>query len=172
MGPVSATIAIDAPREQVHSLLADLANRPAFTDHFVDEFRLERLDSAGADAAARFRIPARGLWMETVIAESEPPHRILERGRGGRLDRIPIFTAWELIEGPGPEGCELRVTFVTEPVKPIDRMLDVAARLRGAERWYRRQWARALGRIKALVEDGAGAERVVVGGADRIPGSG
>ena len=38
--------------------------------------------------------------METVIVEAARPHRILERGKGGRLDRIPIITGWELVDGP------------------------------------------------------------------------
>ena len=169
MGPVSATISIDVPRQAVHDLLADLANRPAFTDHFIDEFRLERIDSAGVGAAARFRIPARKVWMETVITESDPPYRLVERGRGGRLDRIPISTVWELVEGPGLDGCEAIVTFVTEPVTLADRLLDRAATARGVERWYRRQWARALSRLKALAESGQEPKRVAVAGADRIP---
>ena len=56
MGPVSATTAIDAPRERVYALLVDLAFRPAFTDHFIDEFRLERRQrerEAAADATQR-----------------------------------------------------------------------------------------------------------------------
>src|SRR5215210_502109 len=103
MGPVSASKAIDAPREEVFRLLCDLANRPAFTDHFMSGFRLERIDSSGVGAAARLRITVPGLWMETVIEEVSAPHRIVERGKGGRLDRIPIQTAWELAEGPGAE---------------------------------------------------------------------
>ena len=70
MGPVSATIAIDARRERVHRLIGDLGVRPAFTDHFIDELRLERLDPTGVGAAARFRIPERGIWIETVMLQS------------------------------------------------------------------------------------------------------
>lgn len=170
MGPVSATISIDVPRHEVHDLLADLATRPAFTDHFIDEFRLERMEPAGVGAAGRFRVPKRKLWIETVIAESDAPHRLVERGRGGRLDRIPVSTVWDLVEGPGPDGCEVTVTFVTEPVALADRLGDTIARARGVEGWYRRQWARALSRLKDLAESGQGPDRLVVAGADRIPG--
>lgn len=169
MGPVSATAVIDVPRESVHKLLSDLANRGAFTDHFVDELRMQRMESAGVGAAARFRIPKRKLWMETVIAESDAPFRLVERGRGGRLDRIPLSTVWELVEGASSDSCEVTVTFVTEPRNFFDRAQDAAAGLRGTERWYRRQWARALSRLKDLAESGEAPERVVVAGADRIP---
>jgi hypothetical protein len=160
MGPVSATIPIDVPRERVHPLLADLAIRPAFTDHFIDEFRLERLASVGVGAAARFRIRDRGLWIETVIEESSPPHLLVERGAGGRLDRMHVHTLWELVEAPAPSGCEVTVTFVIETTGPFDRP--------GPEHWYRRRWARALARLRDLAESDARPPRVAVAGADRL----
>jgi hypothetical protein len=166
VGPVSTTTAIDAPRDRVHALLNDLAVRPAITGHFIDEFRLERLESVGVGAAARFRIPSRGLWIETVITESEPPHRIVERGGGGRLDHMPVHTVWELVDAGG--GCEATVTFVIETVSSLDRMNELAARARGGEGWYRRQWSRALGRLRDLAESGTPPPRLVVAGADRI----
>jgi hypothetical protein len=107
--------------------------------------------------------------METVIAESDPPHLLLERGRGGRLDRIPVSTVWELVEGPGLGGCEVTVTFVTEPVALVDRLGDSIGRVRGVEGWHRRQWARTLSRLKDLAESSQEPERVVVAGADLIP---
>ena len=168
MGPVSATTTIDAPRERVHRLIGDLAFRPAFTDHFIDEFRLERLDSAGIGAAARFRVRDRGLWVGTVIAESDPPHRLVERGTGGRFDRRAVFCVWELVESASRRGCEVTVTFVVEPAGPIDRLSDALGHLRGGERWYRRQWSTALARLRPLAESSAEPPRLVVAGADRL----
>jgi hypothetical protein len=158
------TMPIDASRERVYEFLCDLANRPAFIDHFVSQFRLERLDSRGIGAAARFRIDEPGLWMETVIEELSPPHRVLERGRGGRIDRIPITTCWELVEGPGSETCEVTLSFWTEPSNPFDRLRE---RL-GAERFYRRQWRRALARLKDLIESGRPVQPVGVAGGERL----
>src|SRR6187402_3088371 len=40
MGPVSAEIEIDVPRQRAFEAIADLSLRPAFTDHFLDGFRL------------------------------------------------------------------------------------------------------------------------------------
>jgi uncharacterized protein YndB with AHSA1/START domain len=166
MGPLSAETTIDAPRERVWEVVADLANRPAFCDHFQHEFRLQRLDSRGVGAAARFRVdaPRMGVWMETVIGEADEPHRLFESGRGGRLDRIPVFTVWELAPGAGTTT-EARVTFWTQPSHPLDRLRE---RL-GASRWFRRQWSRSLERLKALAESGAPIERVGVAGADLLP---
>jgi uncharacterized protein YndB with AHSA1/START domain len=163
MGPISAETTIDAPRERVWAMLVDLANRPAFCDHFQHEFRLERLESAGVGAAARFRVeaPRMKMWMDTVVEEVDEPQQLFERGRGGRLDRIPIFTVWELAEGAG-RTTEARVTFWTEPSHPLDRMRE-----RGRpRRWFRRQFARGLERLKELTETEAAFEPVGVAGVD------
>jgi uncharacterized protein YndB with AHSA1/START domain len=168
MGPVSASVPIDAPRERVFEFLCDLANRPAFLGAFVNEYRLQRLDSAGVGASARFRIAEDGTWLESVITEVEPPHLIIERGRAGRLGRIPVTTAWE-VEGAGPASCEVKVTFWTEPPTLIDRLRDHRP---GASRFYRRSWLGALRRLRDLIESDADVERVAVAGGDRIPGAG
>ena len=169
MGPISATTAIDVPRERAFEALADLAARPGLLTGFADEFRLQRLDSTGVGAGARYRIPGRKLWLETTIAELEEPHRIVERGRGSRHDRMPISTVWELVEGPGPDSCEVRVTFWTEPKTLGDRLLDKRP---GNARFYRRGWEGVLRRLRSALEGSEQLERVVVAGGDRIPGAG
>ena len=166
MLPVTARATIDCPREQVFAFIADLANRPAFTDHFIGRYHLERIPSAGVGAAARFRVDARGagMWIETEIESLEPPHMVRERGHGGRWDRIPVHTVWELVVGAG-RTTEASVTFWTEPSHPIDR----ARELLGARGWYRRRWSRALRRLKDTLEAGEAVARFQVAGEDRIP---
>jgi uncharacterized protein YndB with AHSA1/START domain len=165
MGPISVTRTIDAPRDRIFDFLSDLANRPAFTDHFIGDYRLERFESEGVGAAARMRIERGDLWMESVIIEAERPYRILEQGKGGRLDRIPIMTAWELVEGPSAASSEVTVRFGTEATHPIDRMHE----LRRGERYFRRQWSVALSRLKDLIESGRSGERVSIAGGARLP---
>jgi uncharacterized protein YndB with AHSA1/START domain len=165
MRPISVTTSIDAPREHAFAFVSDLANRPTFTDHFIEHYHLERIPSIGVGAAARFRVdpPAGpGLWMELVIEELERPHRILERGRAGRNDRIPVFAAWELLAG---STTELTLTFWTEPTHPVDRLRE---RL-GGRRWYRRRWSRALRRLKEMLEAGLPVEPAAVAGEDVVP---
>ena len=41
------------PREEVFAYLADVANHPEFTDHFLKDWRLTREDSEGRGAGAR-----------------------------------------------------------------------------------------------------------------------
>jgi hypothetical protein len=164
VGPISVKRPIDAPRERVFDFLCDLANRRAFTDHFISQYRLERLESRGVGAAARMQVARRHLWMDTVIVEASSPHRILERGRGGRLDRVPTTTGWELVEGPAGSGCEVTLSFWTQPSGRLDRLREGL----GSERYYRRQWATALSRLKELIESGRTPDRVVVAGGDRV----
>jgi len=164
MGPVSAEIEIDAPRERVFATIADLAVRPSFTDHFLADFHLTRLDSTGVGAGARFRVaaPLRSVWMDTAIAELEGPHRLVERGRGGRTNRIPATTVWELTEGAGLLT-KVRLSRWTEPSNPLDRALELVA---ANSVWEQRGWREALRRLRDQLEsdEDALAPLAVAGG--------
>lgn len=165
MGPIMATTSIDVPRERVYGVLADLANRPAFCDHFAKEYHLQRLQSYGIGASARFRVdaPRFPIWMETVITEQEEPYRIVEEGHGSRADRMELGTAWELVEGPGATT-DVTVTFWTEPGNPIDAAMSKM----GAARWYRKQWGTALKRLRDMLEAGESIEPIRVAGLARF----
>lgn len=149
MGPVSAEIEIDAPREQVFAAIADLARRPSFTDHFLIGFHLTRIESRGIGAGARFRAasPLRSVWQDTTIAELEEPHKVVERGRGGRGNRIPSTIVWELTGGAGALT-RVRVSHWTEP-GPLDRALELAA---ANSVWEQRGWREALRRLRDQLE--------------------
>lgn len=164
MGPVSAEIEIDAPREQVFARIADLALRPSFTDHFLTDFHLTRLESRGIGAGARFRValPLRPVWMDTAIGELEEPHKIVERGRGGRVNRVPSTVVWELTEGPG-SLTSVRVSHWTEPSNPVDRAVEVLA---ANSIFEQRGWREALRRLREQLEaeQAAAAPLAVAGG--------
>jgi hypothetical protein len=99
--------------------------------------------------------------METVIAETDRPYRVVEHGRGGRLDRVPMRIVWELEEGP---TTRVTLTFWTSPASAFDRIREL-----GRTRWWRRRWKRALRRMSEQIESGAVAPRTGVAGADRVP---
>lgn len=170
MGPVSAAIEIDVPRQRVFEEIADLARRPSFTDHFIADPRLTRIEPSGLGAGARFRFTTapRDVWMDTTIVELAEPRRIVERGRGGRGNRIPSTTVWELLEGPG-SLITVRVSFWTEPSRPADKAVDA---LSGASVWQERAWREALRRLRDRLESGAPAEAplAVAGGNPHATG--
>jgi uncharacterized protein YndB with AHSA1/START domain len=166
MGPISAETEIDVPRERVFELLSDLAARPTFTDHFLTGFRLTRIESSGLGAGARFRVeaPLRSPWMDTTIVELEEPHLIVEHGQGGRTNRIPTRTAWELTEGPG-SLTTVRFSHWTEPSNPLDRGLEV---LSAGSVWQQRSWREALRRLRDGLEGGVWeGQRIAVAGGNR-----
>lgn len=165
MGPVSAEIEIDVPRERVFAVLADLSARPSFTDHFLTDFHLTRIDPAGVGAGARFRAaaPLRKVWMDTAIVAMEEPFQIVEEGEGGRNNRIPTHTVWELKEGPG-SLTSVRLSHWTEPAA-IDRGLEL---LSAGSVWQERGWREALRRLRDNLEsDQPAAERIAVAGGNR-----
>ena len=165
MRPLSARAEIDAPREPIFELLCDLSLRPAFTDHFQTQYRLGRVDAVGPGASARFQLRESGLWLDTVIERVEGPHLVREAGHGGRDNRVPNFTAWELAEGARSLSSEVTVTFWTEPSNPFDKLSE----RRRSRHPHRRDWSRALARLKKLVEGDEPVESVTIAGMDRVP---
>jgi uncharacterized protein YndB with AHSA1/START domain len=166
MGPISAETEIDVPREQVFEAIGDLALRPSFTDHLLSSFHLTRIESTGVGAGARFRVeaPLRSVWMDTTIVELEQPHLIVERGQGGRVNRIATRTIWELTEGPGSLTA-VRMSHWTEPTNPIDRGLEL---LSAGSVWQERGWREALRRLRDGLESGVWeGEPIAVAGGNR-----
>jgi hypothetical protein len=54
--PVTFSITIARPREQVFEYLADIANHAEFTDHYIVDWRLTREDTYGRGAGARYKV--------------------------------------------------------------------------------------------------------------------
>jgi uncharacterized protein YndB with AHSA1/START domain len=163
MRPVTASRVIDVPREDVFEYLSDLANHVEFTDHYLKDFRLERLESVGVGAAASFRIafPLTSLWAEVVVTELERPYRIVLRGGAGRLFRIRIESTYTL----SPYDQDMtRVEYSFSSVPPT--RADSAREALGGRIWLARQSRRALRRLKQVLEQGepsAHAVRVAAG---------
>ena len=166
MGPISAEVEVDAPREAAFELISDLARRPNFTDHFLTGFHLTRIDARGIGAGARFRVnaPLRSPWEDTTIVELEEPFKIVERGAGGRSNRIPAHTVWEF--EPGCSGMTIvRVTHWTTPTQHIDKLVES---LSLGARYQQKGWKKALNRLRDILEEGGpGGERIAVAGGNR-----
>jgi uncharacterized protein YndB with AHSA1/START domain len=150
--PVTATVTIDRPRAEVFAYLADIANHPEFSDHYMSDWRLTRLDSVGRGAGARFRFDAplqRFSWSDMTFVVVEPPQRIVAVGRGGKFNRIKTTTIWTLADAPGG-GTEVEFMFESEPVLPTDRWVEALSGQRG---WFKRKVNKAMSRLQAILEE-------------------
>jgi uncharacterized protein YndB with AHSA1/START domain len=161
--PVTVSTVITAPRERVFDYLQDIANHSEFTDHYLVDWHLTRIDSVGRGAGARFRLKMPGNrfgWADVTFVEVERPHRIVEAGRGGKNNRVRTLGVYEL--SPGPSGTtRLSFTFQTEPYTLSDRLLESL----GVRGWMRRKSKRAMRRLRTIIECGEGrGRRVTVAG--------
>ncbi len=167
MDPVTATTVVGRPREEVFDYLADIANHPEFTDHYLEKWHLTRIESAGRGAGARFRVDSplnRFGWADVTFVELQRPYRIVGLGRGGKFNRIARTEIWTLEPGPGEGSTDVTYLVETEPPLPTDRAFEALSFQRG---WYKRNVRRALGRLQEILEDPEHARRgprVTVGG--------
>jgi uncharacterized protein YndB with AHSA1/START domain len=146
---VTVSTVISAPREEVFDFVCDLAGRPAYTDHFMRDYRLARVDPVGPGAAARFqlRAPLAKEYAELTIMEADRPWRIVEEIRVGRRGRNRSVAVYEfVVEGGGVTRVEL--TTYSEPATIIDRVKEL-----GAASWIRRQTKKALERLRLIFEE-------------------
>jgi uncharacterized protein YndB with AHSA1/START domain len=154
---------VSAPRERVFDVLADMAARPSWTDHYMRDLRLENPRSAGVGAAARYRLdaPFYRQWVETEIVEADRPRRVVEATRSGRLGHTTGEVSYELT----PQGRSLTrvdMTVSTEPGTPRERVQERIA----FRRWLRRRSKKALDRLREMLEEhpDTPVERISVAG--------
>ena len=149
---MSTTISV--PREQVFEYLSDIANHAEFTDHYLVDWHLLREDTVGVGAGARFRVKAplnRFSWADMTIAEMQAPFKIVERGRGGKFNRIRMLGTYTLSPGSGG-STKVEYTLETETRLPSDRLMEAL----GGRAWSRRQAGRAMRRLRSILEENRG----------------
>jgi uncharacterized protein YndB with AHSA1/START domain len=149
MRQVTVHTSISAPREQVFDYVADLAGRPAYTDHYLKDYRLARANSYGKGAAASFLLdaPLASERAEITIVECDRPRRIVEEGRVGRRGRSRALAVYEFIPEPG-ENTRVELTTFSEPATRLDALKQA-----GVHRWMRRQTKIALERLRRIFEE-------------------
>ncbi len=150
--PVSVTITIDRPREEVFAYLEDVANHSEFSDHYLKQWHLTRVDSVGRGAGARFRVDAplqRFGWADFTLVEVDPPRRIVALGRGGKFNRIKTTAIWTLDTGPGG-GTTVEYMIESEPAFPTDKWMETLSRQRG---WFKRKVRKSMRRLQSILEE-------------------
>jgi uncharacterized protein YndB with AHSA1/START domain len=163
--PFTVSTTISRPREEVFEYLTDIANHAEFCDHYLVDWHLTRVDPYGTGAGARFRVKAplnRFSWADITLAEVQPPFRIVERGRGGKYNRIRMLGTYTLSPGAGGTT-RVEFTFETVPALLSDRLMEAF----GGRWWTRHQAAKAMRRLRTILEEGRGrGRRASVAGRD------
>ncbi|HEV2874631.1 MAG TPA: SRPBCC family protein [Thermoleophilaceae bacterium] len=162
MREVTVSTVISAPREEIFDFVSDLAGRPAYTDHYMRDYRLARVNPVGPGAAARFQLrgPLAKEYAELTVREVDRPRRIVEEIRLGRRGRNRFVAVYDFTsEGGGTTRVEL--TTYGEPATMVDRMRQF-----GAAGWIRRQSKKSLDRLRMIFEEPPQGElrRVTIAG--------
>jgi uncharacterized protein YndB with AHSA1/START domain len=158
MRPIAVSRTVDAPRQRVFDYLSDIANHAEFSDHFLRDFRLGRIDSTGVGASASWRMdfPLARRWGDAAITELEAPHRILLEGRSGRIGRIHTRAEYRLV--PIEHGMtRVEYRFESESTNPFDRFKESL----GMRGWLRRKSRTALARMARVLEEGTASAHAV-----------
>lgn len=147
MEPVTATVLIARPREEIADYLSDVANHPEFKDHYLGDWHLLREDSVGPGAGVRFRelLPFNRFgWADYTLVETGP-FRVIERGRRGKFNRNRTMGTWALSDAPGG------LTRVEYRFESEGNMLS--DRMRESRGWWKRKTAKSLRRLQSILEE-------------------
>jgi uncharacterized protein YndB with AHSA1/START domain len=147
---VTVSTVISAPREQLFDFVVDLAGRPAYTDHFMRDYRLARANSVGKGAAARFllRGPLAKEYAELEVKDVDRPRQIVEELRVGRRGRNRSVAVYDFTPESGGAATRVELTTYGEPATIVDRIRQI-----GAAGWTRRQTKKALERLRMIFEE-------------------
>ncbi len=145
MKPVTVTVDVPNPREEVYAFLDLLANHEQFTDHLMTDWELSGPPAGvGAKTRARVRAPGSNEIISIEVIEVEPPRRIVEEsvGAGGKRRTRGTYTLDELPDGGTRVSFEL--SWVEAPrLERLGAPLN-AAFIRRANGKAMRRLARAL----------------------------
>ncbi|MEA2367198.1 MAG: hypothetical protein QOE69_1035 [Thermoleophilaceae bacterium] len=149
MREVTVSTVISAPREEIFDFVADLAARPAFADHYMDDYRLARVQPVGVGAAARFKLdaPLANEYAELTITVADRPRQIVEEIRVGRRGRNRSVAVYDFSRESG-DVTRVELTTFSEPATAIDRIKEI-----GAAGWVRRQTRKSLERLRRIFEE-------------------
>jgi uncharacterized protein YndB with AHSA1/START domain len=164
MREVSVSAVISAPREEVFDFVADLAARPTFTGHFMDDYRLARVQPVGVGASARFKLdaPLANQWAELTITKADRPRQIIEEIRYGRRGRSRSVAVYDFSRESG-HVTRVELTTFSEPATLVDRLKEI-----GAAGWIRRKTSKGLDRLRMVFEepDRVELKRATIAGYD------
>jgi len=149
MREVSVSTVISAPREEVFDFVCDLAARPSYSDHYMKDYRLARVQPVGVGAAARFKLDRllSNDYAELTITTVDRPRQIIEEIRVGRRGRNRSVAVYDFTR-ESPSVTRVELTTFSEPAMLVDRLKEI-----GAAGWVRRKTRKALDRLRMIFEE-------------------
>jgi len=147
MKPITVSVRVDRPREEVFAFLDVLANHSPFTDHILVDWTYAGPSAGvGAKAHVRANVPGPKNWVDMEVIDAEAPLRIVEEstGAGGRRVTRGTYTLDELPDG----ATEVHFEFVQLSAPPAERLAAPLARV-----WLRRGNAKAMHRLRDQLEE-------------------
>ncbi|MGV1049296.1 MAG: SRPBCC family protein [Solirubrobacterales bacterium] len=148
MKPVSVSVSVAKPREEVFEFIDVLANHESFMDHmFVDWSFSGPARGVGARAKARVAAPASREIAEFEVVESERPSRTVEQGVSAHGKRETRGT-YTLAEGAGG-GTEINFELAWLKVPRSERIVPALSRA-----FLRRALGKAMKRLAKELERG------------------
>lgn len=149
MREVTVSAVISAPRDKVFDFITDLAMRPSYADHYMDDYRLARVQPVGVGAAARFKLdaPLANEYAELTIIKADRPRQIIEEIRYGRRGRNRSVAVYDFSRESG-SVTRVELTTFSEPATIVDRLKEI-----GAAGWLKRKTNRALDRLRMVFEE-------------------
>jgi hypothetical protein len=102
MKPVTATVTVPQPREQVYDFLDVLSNHERFTDHFMVDWKFSGpAAGVGAKAHVRVKSPGPDDWLDMTVISGDRPGTTTEESVGAKGKRRTrgTYTLEELPDG-------------------------------------------------------------------------
>ena len=122
MNPITVSVDVDRPREEVFAFLDVLANHEPFTDHLLVDWECSGpVSGVGARARMRVKKPGRPDWLELEVIEARPPVTTTEESvsAGGRRRTRGSYVLEEL---PGGAGTRVSFTFSWLRIPLMERL--------------------------------------------------
>ena len=145
MKPVTVSVVVERPAEEVFDHLAVLANHEAFTDHMLADWTVSG-PAEGRHARARARSTAPGPedWIDIEVIDAEAPFRYVERSTGAHGHRMTLGV-YEL-EPLWEDRTRVTFTLAFEKVPAYERLIAPVVR-----HWVQENNQRALRRLREVL---------------------
>jgi polyketide cyclase/dehydrase/lipid transport protein len=100
--PVSVSIEVPNPPNEVYEFLDVLGNHESFMDHFMVDWKLSGPKrGVGAKANVRVKATAEKDWTDVEVVEADAGRRLVEESRGGSRGKRRLRGTYLLEKRPG-----------------------------------------------------------------------